>query len=195
LLAPGIFSPMSGVGGALAAFDFDSDGDLDLLAGAPQLSVRENTGLHARPMVYCTAKVNSLGCTPAIGSSGFASAAAISGFVVRANQVRNSKVGLLLYGVRGRAVTPFSGGHLCLLSPVRRTSGLMSGGSTSGSDCTGVYSIDMSAFAAGVLGGSPLPALRVVGTAVDGEFWGRDPGFPAPNNTSLSDALEYLVEP
>ena len=41
-------------------------------------------------------------------------------------------------------------------------------------------------------GGNPLPALSIAGTVVTGQFWGRDPG--APSNTTLSDAIEYVVE-
>jgi hypothetical protein len=53
----------------------------------------------------------------------------------------------------------------------------------------------MNLFAVGGLGGTPLAQLRVVGTTVNCQFWGRDPGFPAPDNTSLSDALQYVVGP
>jgi hypothetical protein len=177
----------------LVAFDVDSDGRLDLCTPTASAAVFRNIGSHQAPVRYCTAKVNSLGCTPAIGSSGMPIAGALSGFGVSAINVRNQKPGLLLYSVSGRASTPFSGGILCLRAPIKRSIGLASGGSASGNDCTGTYAIDMNAFAAGALGGTPLPALATMGTCVTCEFWGRDNGFAAPNNTTLSDALEYTV--
>ena len=147
------------------------------------------------PVTYCTAKLNSLFCVPAILSNGVPSASSGSGFVVQGSNVRNLKPGLLLYGVNGRASTPFQGGFLCISPGVRRSTAVNSGGSPSGNDCTGVYSIDMNAFAVGALGGTPSPALTIVGTVVDCQFWGRDPGFPAPNNSTLTNALEYTTCP
>jgi hypothetical protein len=145
---------------------------------------------------YCTAKINSLGCTPSISATGVPSATAGAGFVVSGGSVRNQKPGLLLYSTNGQAATPFQGGFLCIAAPVRRSVPLSSGGSPlPANDCSGVYSIDMNAFAVGALGGNPAPALAIVGTVVDGQFWGRDPGFPFPNNSTLSNALEYHVCP
>ncbi len=142
---------------------------------------------------YCTAKVNSLGCLPAISASGVASSSGGSGFDVACANVLNNKPGLLLYGVDGPASSPFQGGTLCVAGPIKRSPAVGSGGNPPPSDCSGQYSIDMNAFAVGALGGAPLPALTIPGTLVHTQWWGRDSGFPAPNNTSLSDGLSYTV--
>jgi hypothetical protein len=141
-------------------------------------------------------KTNSLGCVPSISSLGIASVSAGANFFVKGMNVRNQKVGLLVYGNTGPAASPFSGGTLCVAAPVKRTPSVMSGGSAlPTNDCTGVYSIDMGLFATGALGGHPLPALSIAGTLVNCQFWGRDPGFPAPGNTTLTDGLQYAICP
>lgn len=182
----------------LAALDIDNDGDLDLVLGrCDSTNVWMNTtSCPAGVAFYCTAKVNSLGCTPEIGFRGEPSVSAASGFEINAHFVRNQKAGVLFYGVNGPANTPFQGGVMCVQGPVRRAITIDSGGAASPADnCSGVYRFDMAAFAAGGLGGSPLPALSVSGTTVHCQFWGRDPGFAPPNNTTLSDALSYTTCP
>jgi hypothetical protein len=144
------------------------------------------------PVVYCQAKLNSLGCLPAIASSGTSSASSTSGFAIQCANVRNNKPGLLFYGTSGRASSPFQGGLLCVAAPIKRTPVVVSGGTAPpANDCSGLYAIDMNAFAAGALGGSPPPELTVPGTIVDCQWWGRDPGAVA--DTSLSEGLEYTV--
>ncbi|HTF91144.1 MAG TPA: hypothetical protein VK843_22200 [Planctomycetota bacterium] len=146
------------------------------------------------PVVYCTAKLNSLGCTPSIAGIGTPSASSTSGFEVQGTNVRNQKVGLLLYSLTGRAAVPFQGGFLCLAASIRRSVPVNSGGSPLPAfDCSGVYTIDMNAFAHGLLGGTPSPGLQVPGQQVDCQWWGRDPGLPAPNNSTLTNALEYTL--
>jgi len=143
---------------------------------------------------YCTAKVNSLGCSPTVLVQGSASASAAQGLVISCSQVRNNTPGLLLYSTAGRRSTPFQGGLLCLNSPLRRTLGQNAGGSLPpGMDCSGAFSIDMNAFARGLLGGQPIPDLSVIGTVVQCQWWGRDQGLAWPFNSMLSNAVEYTI--
>ncbi len=144
------------------------------------------------PIAYCSAKINSLGCVPAIGSQGMPSASAQAGFFVTCTRVLNNKPGVMLYSLQGQASNPFQGGLLCVQSPIRRTIASSSGGNPGPAiDCSGAYSIDMNAFAAGLLGGTPAQELRQPGRGVDCQWWSRDP--QAQFGSSLSDALEYVV--
>lgn len=143
-----------------------------------------------QPQVYCTAKVNSLGCVPEIGWYGTPSASAGEGFQVVARNLRNNKAGLLLVSRAGRAATPFQGGTLCVASPFKRVNAGTTGGTPAGANCSGGLSVDFNRQIAQGLD----PAL-VGGVTVDVQFWSRDPGFPAPDNTSLTDGLEFTLLP
>jgi hypothetical protein len=186
-------------GFAIASGDFDADGRPDLfLTGSQYGGLRSllNQLGDDFPKVYCAAKTNSLGCTPQIEWTGTSSASASSDFTVSATRERNRKSGLLFYGVTSAASAPFQGGTLCVAAPIKRSPGVNAGGSPFPvEDCSGVFAIDMNAFASGAVGGTPLAALRTPGTRVWCQWWGRDPGFAPPFGTSLSDGLTYLVGP
>jgi hypothetical protein len=180
---------------SMTLLDADGDQRLDLITGSPELNLRLSHVPRIEPRVYCSAKVNSLGCPPSLGWNGSSSATAPSGFTLSSARVRNRKAGLLLHTTSGRNSLRFSGGVLCVRNPIGRSIALFSGGSISGNDCSGVFAIDMNAYAAGGLGGQAMATLSIPGSAVTAQFWGRDPGFAAPNDTSLSAAIEYVVGP
>ncbi|HVS11400.1 MAG TPA: hypothetical protein VMS76_16130 [Planctomycetota bacterium] len=138
------------------------------------------------PQAYCTAKVNSLGCTPAIGWSGFPSATAGSGFAIAASSELAQKFGLLFYGTSGPQAQPFQGGFLCAQGPIQRTAVQASGGAAG--SCSGSYSFDFNVW---IAGGSD-PAL-VAGAQAWAQYWSRDPA--SPSTTNLTDALEFTIAP
>ena len=139
--------------------------------------------------VYCTAKTNSLGCAGAIFADGSASPTTGSVFTLGATGLLNQQPGLLIYSTSGPAATPFQGGFLCLQPPVARTGVQSSGGSPpSTSDCSGAFGMDFNAW---ITSGSD-PAL-IPGTSVFAQYWSRDPGFPPPSNSNLTNALAFMI--
>jgi hypothetical protein len=132
---------------------------------------------------YCTAKVNSLGCTPAIATSGTPSLTAGSGFTVSVSQVLNQKSGLLFYSLTGASTAPFEGGLMCVAAPRYRTPVTTSGGSPTGVDCTGVLSLDFN----GVI--TSTPGRFAFGDTIWAQFWSRDPA--ATFQTNLSNAVRF----
>ena len=143
---------------------------------------------------YCTAKQNSLGCLPQIAGGGVPSASARCCFVVSASNVRNNRVGILLYGTSGRAAVPFHGGTLCVSPPIRRAPQVSSAGTPApAQDCSGRWELDFNAFLAGTLENDPaaVAAPFPAGTRLNCQWWGRD----TPGNAALTDALEFELCP
>lgn len=131
------------------------------------------------PVRYCTATTTSAGCVPAIASSGQLDLSLPDDFHVTASDVPNEKPGLLVVAADW-SVAPFGGGLLCLQPPLARTAIQLSGGSATGSDCTGAYDHLLDpAFLTG-LGLAP-------GDAVYLQYWFREPALAG--GFGLSDAL------
>lgn len=139
------------------------------------------------PQTYCTAKVNSLGCTPAIAISGTPSYTSPAACNVTASNVLSQRSGLLFYGfAAGNA--PFQGGFLCITPPTTRTPIQGSGGTAGGGDCTGTYSLALSAYVQSFID----PALYP-GREVFMQYWSRDP--QSPITTGLTNAARATICP
>lgn len=138
------------------------------------------------PVVYCTAQTNSLGCTSAISSTGTPSASVAVPFTIRAANLKNHAHGSLIYSLVGPLGAPFQGGTLCVHAPLKRTPTQPTGGTGSGSDCTGSVALDFNAYAQSGIN----PAL-VDGASVWAQVWSRDPG--AAFGSNLSDAIAFIL--
>ncbi|MBL8863797.1 MAG: PD40 domain-containing protein [Planctomycetes bacterium] len=147
--------------------------------------VRERAS--ASPTSYCSAKVNSLGCTPQVSFSGAPSASSGAPFTLSATHVLGGQFGLLFYGLTPQNV-PFQAGRRCVAPPIRRTA-LVAAGGTVGS-CSGVLTFDFNALVA-----SGLDARLVVGAVVHAQFWYRDPADPNGFGSGLSDAAVFAIQP
>jgi hypothetical protein len=182
-----------GLGGALA--DLDGDGFKEfVIAGSRSDVGGTDSGVlkcyQLFPLgsnFYCTGKVNSLGCTPAMSVNGVASATSPAPFSVSASNFVNQKSGLLFYSHAPAAVL-FQGGTKCVANPTIRTPPQSSGGAASGSSCTGVYALDFNSW----LQSGADPTL-IPGAEVFAQYWSRDP--QAASHTSLSNAVRFVVHP
>ena len=151
---------------------------------------------------YCAAKSSSLSCVPTLSADGFASPTAKLGFTIHADNLNNNRAGLLFYTAAGRASIPFQGGLLCLSTPISRSPAANTGGTPAPAlDCSGTWSIDYNAMIWAKYGGlqasdvASQPPFTLPGTAIQCQWWGRDPGFAAPFNSMLSGGLEFILAP
>jgi hypothetical protein len=141
-------------------------------------------------VTYCTPGTSASGCQAQLSASGTPSATAPSGFTVTASTVEGVKDGLFYFGTNGSQANPWGNGtsFQCVVPPTIRTP-VIGGTGTLGS-CDGSASIDMNATWAAFPIKNPGP-----GAVVDLQFWYRDPLSTSNQTTSLSNAVEFLVEP
>lgn len=139
------------------------------------------------PTTFCTAKINSLGCTPTIVWSGVPSASAGSGFIVGAQQVLPLMSGALRYSSRGND-HPWQGGLICTTAgnPGRLWPQLAS--SSGPPPCTGEYAFDFNQFVAS--GANPM---LIAGQRVFVQYYMRDPG--SPGGYGFSNGLDFTILP
>lgn len=137
------------------------------------------------PSSECVGKPHSAGCTPTLAWSGFPSVTSSNEFRIQAVDLLNRKPALLFYGFAPNSV-PFQGGTLCVAPPTQRIPPILTGGSASGSDCSGSLDIDfLNRIQSGV-----DPSLTK-GARVHTQVWFRDPADPF--GVGLTDALSFVI--
>lgn len=178
-------------------------GDLHLQVGSPCVNAgdpfspldadcsRSDMGAYpgltvAAPFTYCAGKANSAGCTPFMGYSGHASDSSSEPFLIRCYLALNNKTGIFYYGFNGPLSAPFQGGIKCVAPPTIRLPLLNSGGTPTGSDCSGIFEFD---FNAHIQGGTDVQLIP--GATVNVQCWYRDPAVPSA--TGLSNGLQFDV--
>jgi hypothetical protein len=184
---------LQGLGRSVAGVgDCSGDGIPDLLASSTHGLgfARTFSGFDHPPVEYCQAKWNSLGCEPSIAWTGVPALSGDDNFRVRADAELNQRTGLLFWGA-GLTSVPFAGGTLCVSGqfPIHRGMAESSGGTAlPAQDCSGTYEFFFShqlMLAKGLVPGSDVYA----------QFLSRDPGFPAPQNVALTNALHFTINP
>lgn len=126
---------------------------------------------------YCTGKVNSLGCTPRIGSDSGCSSP-LGNWSIQVDNFLNNRPGVIFFGT-GPAALPFQGGTLCVRPPIQRSAVFSTAGSPPPDDCSGTLRVPFS-FAHG---SGPWYF----------QAWSRD--GKAPGGSSLSNGLMIPVIP
>lgn len=134
------------------------------------------------PIVYCQAKVNSLGCTPQIFWSGHPTLSGPDDFWISASSVLNNKMGMFFYGSVSDQV-PFQGGFMCVFpSSIVRTPVMPSYGNLTGSDCSGQFDYFWTHALLSQIG---------AGQTLYGQFWYRDP--QSQGSVGLSNAIAWTI--
>jgi hypothetical protein len=139
---------------------------------------------------YCTAGTTASGCRASISSSGTPSRSAPAGFLVDVDTAEGDKDGMFFFSTNGRQANPWGSGssYQCVVPPVKRT-GLQIGVGTSGA-CDGHFQIDFNTWMAA----NPIKAPPA-GVEANMQCWFRDPWNTSNQTTSLSNALEFYVNP
>ncbi len=181
-------------GGSVAGLgDVEGDGRPDFVAGGVNANGNQNGFARViavddpmPPSIFCTAKVNSQGCAPAISNSGTPTLSGADDFTVHASNVVNQKIGLFLWGTSPN-LSWFMGGMLCVGPPQKRTALVTSGGSAGGPDCSGTLAYT---FTHAYMQSQGLAA----GSMLYVQGWYRDP-YLQFNQIGLTNALLAVVAP
>ncbi len=138
------------------------------------------------PSIYCTAKINSLGCLPTMGFSGTPTLSGTDDFQLHAAALISRQNGILFFGFAA-AKAPFAGGTLCVAPPLVRTPPMNSGGSPPPA-CDGTFAFP---FYQSLMAAQAL----VPGDTVYAQFWCRDPFHADGTGIGMTDAVAFTVAP
>lgn len=136
---------------------------------------------------YCTAKIDSVGCTPTFTYSGTPSLGGADDFVIRASNVRSRALGVLALGVAANQ-SPFRGGLLCVAQPIVRVVKRDSRGTPGPLNCSGELSFDVTH---AWLQSAGLGA----GASAYMQWVYRDPTHPDGSGVGLTGGLSFTVCP
>ncbi len=114
-------------------------------------------------ITYCTAQLSSSGCTAVMSSTGTPSLGNPLGFQVTTSNLEMGRDCLMFFGTTGPNALPFSGGTLCLWTPLYRMPLSNSGGATV---CSGSLSRTLADFLAHPLGGPLIQSFVQVNAQV-----------------------------
>jgi hypothetical protein len=146
------------------------------------------------PVNYCTSGTSASGCNAQMNVAGYPSATeGFVPFLFIASAVEGGKDGLFFLGLNGRQANTWGSGtsYQCVVPPVYR-GGLLTGSGTPGA-CDGQLFQDMNALWCPTC---PKPAKNPgAGAIVQAQFWYRDPFNTSNQTTSLSNAIEFGVNP
>jgi len=175
---------------------FDCNGNLvedadDIQSGASSDLDSNGVPDECELVTYCTAKVNSEGCSPAMFATGTPSVTDPTPFQVGANDELNQRNGLMFYAYQPFVLPSFQGGTLCVQPPLRRLPIQSAGGSLPPTiDCSGQFVLDFNAHAQ-----SGLDPFLTAGAQVNCQWWSRDPNHPDGTGAALSNALQFTLQP
>ena len=193
--AAGGFSNAGGSFLFAGADDCNGNGLLDLceIVATPSLDADGDGRLDAcarGAVSYCTAGTSANGCQALLSASGTPSATAPTGFSLEATGVEGAKDGLFFFAANGQQANSWGNGtsFQCVTPPVLR-GGLLVGSGTPGA-CDGTFVQDLNARWTAKPNQNPG-----AGAVVQAQLWYRDPQNTSNQTTSLSDALEFSVQP
>jgi hypothetical protein len=171
------------------------DGSLEI-ASTLASGNRGLAGLQLVPQAgqsFCTAGVSASGCQATLAAVGVPSATAGEGFELVAAGVEGAKDGLFFFGANGRQANPWGNGssYQCVVPPVKRAGLLLGIGTVQG--CDGTFGQDLNALWCPTC---PKPNHNPgAGAVVQAQLWYRDPWNTSNQTTSLSNAIEFSVQP